>query len=347
MSLEPWTNPAVIGNDWLNANIRNHGPLGALYPLPIFGVEGDTPSFLHLIPNGLGFPERPDWGGWGGRHGRMADFLGLWTDVTDTVTGSDGQRHTSNQATVWRWREDFQNDFAARMTWTVTDTYEDANHPPQPVLNGKPGLLPVMITACPGETIRLSARGSSDPDGQPLSFDWFWYREVSGIYAPVLTLAEDAGVDTEVRVGAWTQPHDMLLPDAYDMHIILAARDSGSPSLTRYRRAVISVPTQGGVSDSGEQCQPVQIAPPPPATDFLDLPGGTGHFSTTSPIGVLLDHPAARAVLEKYLPEIVAQAAESEPARNMTLRGAQHFSADITSELLQKIDEELSELPAP
>jgi hypothetical protein len=35
--------------------------------------------------------------------------------------------------TLWRWR-DFQNDFAARMDWTFKP-YEDANHPPVPVLN--------------------------------------------------------------------------------------------------------------------------------------------------------------------------------------------------------------------
>jgi hypothetical protein len=32
----------------------------------------------------------------------------------DTVAGVDGQRYTSDQATIWRWRKAFQNDFAAR-----------------------------------------------------------------------------------------------------------------------------------------------------------------------------------------------------------------------------------------
>jgi hypothetical protein len=38
-----------------------------MYPLPEFIMEGDTPSFLYLIPNGLGDAEHPEWGGWGGR----------------------------------------------------------------------------------------------------------------------------------------------------------------------------------------------------------------------------------------------------------------------------------------
>ena len=31
-------------------------------------MEGDTPSFFRLIPNGLNQPEHPDYGGWGGRY---------------------------------------------------------------------------------------------------------------------------------------------------------------------------------------------------------------------------------------------------------------------------------------
>jgi hypothetical protein len=54
---------AVVSREWLETNIHR-GALGALYPKYI--MEGDTPSFLHLIPTGLGSPEHPDWGSWGG-----------------------------------------------------------------------------------------------------------------------------------------------------------------------------------------------------------------------------------------------------------------------------------------
>ena len=37
---------------------------------------------------------------------------------------------------VWRWRTAFQNDFAARMTWSVAD-YAHANHNPIAVVNGQ------------------------------------------------------------------------------------------------------------------------------------------------------------------------------------------------------------------
>ena len=58
-----------IGNSWLANNVqKDHGPLGAVYPDVAYGMEGDTPAFLSLIPNGLNEPEHPEWGGWGGRY---------------------------------------------------------------------------------------------------------------------------------------------------------------------------------------------------------------------------------------------------------------------------------------
>ena len=35
------------------------------------------------------------------------------------MVGADGKSYASDQATIWRWREAFQHDFAARMDWTV------------------------------------------------------------------------------------------------------------------------------------------------------------------------------------------------------------------------------------
>ena len=59
----------TISNSWIAQNIQqNHGPLGAAYPDVAWGVEGDTPAFLSLIPNGLNESEHPEWGGWGGRY---------------------------------------------------------------------------------------------------------------------------------------------------------------------------------------------------------------------------------------------------------------------------------------
>src|SRR5688572_13555851 len=63
------SNKDVTSNAWLAENIQQgHGPLGVMYPDVAYGMEGDSPSFLYLIPNGLNTPEHPEYGGWGGRY---------------------------------------------------------------------------------------------------------------------------------------------------------------------------------------------------------------------------------------------------------------------------------------
>ena len=47
-------------------NIQSHGNLGKVYPKYKYGVEGDTPSFLYVMPNGLNNPLIPNQGSWGG-----------------------------------------------------------------------------------------------------------------------------------------------------------------------------------------------------------------------------------------------------------------------------------------
>lgn len=56
-----------MSNDWLQEHVRI-GPLGSYYPDIAYIMEGDTPSFLGLLQNGLNAPEHPEWGGWGGRY---------------------------------------------------------------------------------------------------------------------------------------------------------------------------------------------------------------------------------------------------------------------------------------
>ncbi len=63
----PGGNREVISKAWIKENIQeNHGPLGAQYPDVAYLMEGDTPSFLYLINNGLGSSEHPDYGSWEG-----------------------------------------------------------------------------------------------------------------------------------------------------------------------------------------------------------------------------------------------------------------------------------------
>ena len=99
----------TVTNEWLDKNIRKKGPLGAEYPRWEYLMEGDTPSFLNLINNGLSDPEHPDWGGWGGRYElyipRMQKWhlypesRPIWADAIDEVFGSDGKWHSGNHET--------------------------------------------------------------------------------------------------------------------------------------------------------------------------------------------------------------------------------------------------------
>ena len=235
----------IVDNPWLDRHIRAKGPLGAMYPHTEYLMEGDTPSFLYLIDNGLGNPERPDWGSWGGRYELYTPrtrkwFLHpesrpFWTDAEDEVLGVDGNWHTSNKATIWRWRAAYQNDFAARMDWTIR-SYADANHPPEPRLAHAE-----QLTARPGETVTLSALGSTDPDGDELSYEWIHYEE-AGTFA---TSAGRSGAPIPIE-GADESTASVTVPTSQvlrigTIHIILAVTDDGSPRLTRYRRVIVTV----------------------------------------------------------------------------------------------------------
>jgi hypothetical protein len=222
---------SLVTNAWIDAYIRK-GPLGRLYPNWKYIMEGDSPSLLYLISQGLGDPEHPDWGSWGGRYGKVAPQYGLYSDVADTAVGVDGKPAKSSKAAIWRWRAAYQNDFAARIAWSVTPSYRAANHPPEAVLNGKAGFDPVFLSARPGEAVALSAAESRDPDGGRISYKWWVYDDAgSPLASPQATLAGADTAEATLTVQAASAP----------VHVILEVRDSGTPSLVAYRRAVINV----------------------------------------------------------------------------------------------------------
>ncbi|MCC2668513.1 MAG: hypothetical protein K0Q72_984 [Armatimonadetes bacterium] len=207
--------------------LTGHGPLGALYPTNTTHKqkEGDTMSFLYLVPTGMNDPEHPEWGSWAGRYGRMEtvpDKPYYWANVKDTWEGS-----THRENTLKRWAVDLQNDFRTRLEWCVKD-FEHANHPPVAKVRGE-----LIRTVRPGETVTLDASGSSDPDRQPLRLNWTFYPE-PGTYRgepPVLS-GSGPGVST-FEAPRITAPAEL--------HFILTATDDGAPALTRYRRVIVKV----------------------------------------------------------------------------------------------------------
>lgn len=247
-----------VSNKWIANNIQQgHGPLGECYPDVAYGMEGDTPSFLGLIPNGLSDMEHPNYGGWGGRYEYykpkyedldINGFNGgvpiedephaIWTNAIDSLSiyiyNSYGvavkksvKRIGGFTATIFRWRDAFQNDFAARMDW-CTKPYEEANHAPVPVLS-----TPEKMTVKSGDVIYMDASDSYDPDGDNISYLWFNYPE-AGTYDKEVDIVGSPNIH-HVKAVAPTVKKETTL------HFILQVTDKGTPRMTRYKRIIVTV----------------------------------------------------------------------------------------------------------
>jgi hypothetical protein len=268
----------TVSEAWVDEHMRKKGPLGAFYPLPCCIIEGDTPSFFSLMNNGLVSYMNPTFGGWGGRYVWRQPWLETrpyWTNSRgsrDSVVGADGRTYTSDQATIWRWREAFQHDFAARMDWTIKDVAQ-ANHNPDVVVNGVEGKAPLTLDATVGSPVTLDASKSRDRDGNTLRYSWFFYPEAgSGLPnvgggrrgggpggppaagAPAPAAAGRAtGVPSAPPGGRPVPPPRVIVTDgatpvatvtpnsAGVAHVILAVTDTGTPSLTSYRRIILTI----------------------------------------------------------------------------------------------------------
>jgi hypothetical protein len=250
--------PSQVSPEWLKKHIQI-GSFGKVYPTPKFLMEGDTPTFLYLIQNGLSSPENPEWGSWGGRYTSLdLDFARkTFSDATDVVIGHDGKKYCSNQATIWRWRNAFQNDFAARMQWTLTSDFSAVNHAPVAIVNESTGSPePLIIRREAGTDLILDASKSYDPDGDDISFRWFHYTEASPlhdvVYAPVERVPfEDLSPETPGAHVKVTLPSprrsavDLLSGRAQavgqQLHFILEVKDNGSPNMVSYKRVVVQI----------------------------------------------------------------------------------------------------------
>ncbi|WOI54757.1 nucleoside hydrolase-like domain-containing protein [Parvularcula sp. LCG005] len=162
-------------NKWLAENIQSHGPLGEVYPDTQWATEGDTPAFLHVYPNGLHNPDDVSQGGWGGRFSaeKRTGIRGMecmeGEDATYDPYLMYGDAEEGGE-TIARWKPAIENDFEARMDWTITDQYADANHHPVAILNGDASRAMLELSVQPDDVVTLDATGSTDPDEDTLSY---------------------------------------------------------------------------------------------------------------------------------------------------------------------------------
>jgi len=199
-------------------------------PKGAFLGEGDTFTYLNLIDNGL---QRDGWGGHGA--GAATAATGQRPLLQITINSYDDLLRLQEMASA-RPRPpspdpDFipaaQNDFAARLAWSVTSAYAGANHPPTVAIRGSS-----RISAHAGETVRLEG-AVSDPDGNAMALRWWQWKE-AGTYPGLVTITNPTAPIASVQI-----PADAAVGQT--IHVVLAATDNGAPALTRYQRVVVSV----------------------------------------------------------------------------------------------------------
>lgn len=240
--------------NWTKSNIQV-GPLGSLYRswldgqsmegdhLDVFGdpekakdgwckplgqydflSEGDNVVFNGLLDTGLRNLNNPGLGSWGGRLEQNETVETRW----DIVEGERGPNGTVLETfSTDRWIRPAQNDFAARMQWTFTGEYSEANHPPVvKIVDGE------VVQTKAGETVTLSAE-VSDPDDDEVNVKWWQYFE-EGTYSGLVNIKGAKEKEVKVEV-----PDDA--EKGQTISVILEGTDDGEFPLTRYDRVTIEV----------------------------------------------------------------------------------------------------------
>ena len=114
--------------------------------------------------------------------------------------------------------------------------YAAANHPPVVKLGHA-----AQLTAKPGARVDLSAEGSTDPDGNALAYEWFYYGEPGTMATSQARTGVHVKIEDADKSNAWfTVPTSRVLRHG-TMHVILAVTDRGTPPLTRYQRVIVDV----------------------------------------------------------------------------------------------------------
>jgi hypothetical protein len=221
------TQNAIGSNSWdqYAEHIQGHGNLGARYPKNKYGVEGDTPSYLQSLPNGLHNPSNLNEIGWAGYY--------VWDNTLDQKT----QCYTNTTPAVMQISRKYEHyfypaifaNFAARMDWAKEGK---GNRNPIAIVNGKQGLDAIQVDTQSGKIVALDASKSYDPDGDALNYKW-WVMPESGSYPGDVTVS-----DADKSQASLTLPADA---SGHTIHVICEVTDTGVHTLKAYRRVIITV----------------------------------------------------------------------------------------------------------
>lgn len=260
---------------WMNENVSGRGPLGALYrvwgdgkqmvkgdKMDYFGLqgytndqlrsmgyvvwmpvqpkgawlgEGDNPTFMNMLGNGLRAYEKGAYGGWGGRElsERQPNAFSFGAGAGDTsqqamvatLSSATGRLNKTGNAYP-NFFPAAQRDFAARLKWSVTPSYHDANHAPVVNIEG-----PLHILASAGETLRLNGT-VQEPDKDNVTLNWWQFN--TGTYPNKITITNANTTRAKLVI-----PKDAM--PGQTIHVVFEVTDNGSPSLTSYQRVIITV----------------------------------------------------------------------------------------------------------
>lgn len=206
-------------------HIQGHGNLGRLYPKYKWGVEGDTPSFLHLMPNGLSDPDMPTQVSWSGYFD-----MGYGKDPkTRAFTNNSGRAYEIGTKYFAYFYPASFDQFASRMDWAANGK---GNRNPIVSINNDLGIAPITIQVGLQKQIQLDASRSIDPDGDSLQYKWFVIQEAGSYPQEVLLLnATSSKVTVQIPDNAKNKT----------FHLICEVTDNGTPALKAYRRIIFEL----------------------------------------------------------------------------------------------------------
>ena len=212
-------------NNWHQyaQHIQGHGNLGTLYPKYKWGVEGDIPSFMHLMPNGLSSPDIPEQVSWSG----YFEFNMGRDSLTRAYTNYTGEPYRISTRYFEYFYPAMFNNFAARMDWAKNG---EGNINPVVLIDDDATKSVIEIQCEAGSKAVLDASKSYDPDDDKLNFKW-WILPEAGSYRGDVKIMD---ADTEKAT--------VFIPSGAQgakIHVICEVADNGEPALTSYRRIII------------------------------------------------------------------------------------------------------------
>ena len=191
--------------------------------------EGDTPTFMNLLANGLNATDREFPGGWGGRpfFPDMKTFRDPFSNTDPAEPGlviseATLKKRSDNEDQLAPFPDLFaaaEHDLAARMNWSVQSSYSAANHAPVIRVTGKK-----VIRSKPGATVTLKST-VSDPDGDTWTARWWQFRKT--ISETALHIQSTAPSAARVTIPMDAKPGE-------EFFVVMEVTDNRKLGLTRY-----------------------------------------------------------------------------------------------------------------